>query len=239
MGANAQTSVPAFVTGQVLTAQQQTEINTGIPVFATTVTRDAAFGGTGEKTLAQGQYAYIEATSTLQVYTGSAWVNAGSLVLTGSGTAAGTATTLSIDNCFSTNYANYMIWVDMTSAASANHTIRMRVGGSDNTTASYLSEYTYWIYGGATGRIGAFSNTSFTLLGSTTRSYGAINIINPFATAITTWRGLFNGLDVGTTPLATTNSGYFNATTSFDGLSYISSSGNLTGTIRVYGLANS
>jgi hypothetical protein len=34
MGANAQTSVPAFVTGQVLTAQQQTEINTGIPVFA-------------------------------------------------------------------------------------------------------------------------------------------------------------------------------------------------------------
>ena len=60
MGANAQTSVPAFTAGQVLTAQQQTEINTGIPVFATTITRDAAFGGSGEKTLAEGQYAYIE-----------------------------------------------------------------------------------------------------------------------------------------------------------------------------------
>jgi hypothetical protein len=34
MGANAQTSVPVFTSGQVLTAQQQTEINTGIPVFA-------------------------------------------------------------------------------------------------------------------------------------------------------------------------------------------------------------
>ena len=48
MGANAQLAVPSFTAGQVLTAQQQTEINTGIPVFATTVTRDAAFGGGGE-----------------------------------------------------------------------------------------------------------------------------------------------------------------------------------------------
>ena len=73
MGANAQTSVPAFVSGQVLTAQQQTQINTGVPVFATTVTRDAAFGGTGEKVLAQGQLAYIEATDVVQYYNGTSW----------------------------------------------------------------------------------------------------------------------------------------------------------------------
>ena len=71
---NTQTSVPVFTAGQVLTAQQQTEINTGIPVFATTVTRDAAFGGTGEKTLAEGQFAYIEATNTTQYYDGSSWL---------------------------------------------------------------------------------------------------------------------------------------------------------------------
>jgi hypothetical protein len=75
MGANAQTTVPAFTAGAVLTAVQQTQINTGIPVFATTTTRDAAFGGTGEKILAQGQYAYIEASNTLQVYTASAWTD--------------------------------------------------------------------------------------------------------------------------------------------------------------------
>ena len=73
MGANAQTAVPAFTAGQVLTAAQQTQINTGIPVFATTVTRDAAFDGTGEKTLAEGQFAYIEATDTTQYYDGAAW----------------------------------------------------------------------------------------------------------------------------------------------------------------------
>jgi hypothetical protein len=74
---NTQTSVPAFTAGQVLTAAQMTEVNTGIPVFATTTTRDAAFGGTGEKTLAEGQFAYIEADNSTQYYDGSAWQNIG------------------------------------------------------------------------------------------------------------------------------------------------------------------
>jgi hypothetical protein len=74
MGANAQIAVPAFTAGQVLTAAQQTEINTGIPVFATTVTRDAAFGGANEKVLAEGQFAYIEATNTTQYYDGASWL---------------------------------------------------------------------------------------------------------------------------------------------------------------------
>jgi len=73
MGANAQTSVPVFTSGQILTAQQQTEINTGIPVFADATARDAAFGGTGEKTLAEGQFAYIEATNATQYYDGATW----------------------------------------------------------------------------------------------------------------------------------------------------------------------
>lgn len=73
MGVNAQTAVPAFVAGEVLTAAEMTQVNTGIPVFATTVTRDAAFGGTGEKVLAEGQFAYIEATDTTQYYDGAAW----------------------------------------------------------------------------------------------------------------------------------------------------------------------
>ena len=77
MGANAQTSVPAFTAGQVLTAAQVTQINTGIPVFASSTERDAAFGGTGEKTLAEGQFAYLEDTDTVQVYDGTSWNTVG------------------------------------------------------------------------------------------------------------------------------------------------------------------
>jgi hypothetical protein len=80
MGANAQIAVPAFTAGQILTAAQQTQINTGIPVFATTTTRDAAFGGAGEKTLAEGQFAYLEDTNTTQYYDGAAWVAVGGKV---------------------------------------------------------------------------------------------------------------------------------------------------------------
>ena len=73
MGANAVTTVPVYVSGEVLTAADLNITNSGIPVFATTVTRDAAFGGAGEKTLAEGQFAYIEATNTTQYYDGAAW----------------------------------------------------------------------------------------------------------------------------------------------------------------------
>lgn len=76
MGANAQTSVPVFTTGQVLTAVQQTQINNGIPVFTDTTTRGAAFGGTGEKTLAEGQFGYTENQKQIRWYSGTIWENA-------------------------------------------------------------------------------------------------------------------------------------------------------------------
>ena len=92
MGANATTSVPVYASGEVLTAANLNITNSGIPVFATTVTRDAAFGGTGEKTLAQGQFCYLESTGKLQVYTGSAWSNVGTQTNIDRFTASGTWT---------------------------------------------------------------------------------------------------------------------------------------------------
>ena len=77
MGANAVTTVPVYTAGEVLTAADMNITNSGIPVFATTVTRDAAFGGTGEKTLAEGQFAYLEDTNTTQYYDGAAWLGLG------------------------------------------------------------------------------------------------------------------------------------------------------------------
>jgi len=83
MGANAQTTVPTFTTGQVLTADQQNQsARTGVPVFATTITRDAGFGSTGEKTLAEGQLCYVESTG-LQTYNGTSWVTWGTAPSTG------------------------------------------------------------------------------------------------------------------------------------------------------------
>jgi hypothetical protein len=68
-----------FTSGSVLTAAQ---VNTflmdqAVMVFATTTARDAAFGGVGEPTLAEGMYAFTSDTNTLWFYTGSAWESAG------------------------------------------------------------------------------------------------------------------------------------------------------------------
>jgi len=116
MGANAQTSVPAFTSGQVLTAAQVTQINTGIPVFASSTERDAAFGGTGEKTLAEGQMAYLEDTNATQYYDGSSWAAvAGGKILQVVSASYSTTTTSS-----STSYADTGLTVNITPTAATS-----------------------------------------------------------------------------------------------------------------------
>jgi hypothetical protein len=128
MGANAQTSVPDFTAGQVLTAAQMTEVNTGIPVFATSVERDAAFGGTGEKTLAEGQFAYIEATDTTQFYDGAAWqsVSAGGMTLISTTALSGASVSLS---AIPSTYKNLQLVVRNFLPATDNQSFTVRVNG--------------------------------------------------------------------------------------------------------------
>jgi hypothetical protein len=76
--ANEQTSVPLYAAAEVLTAANMNiSAGTGVPVFATTVTRDAAFGGAGEKVLAEGQLCYLSASNIVQYYDGAAWATVG------------------------------------------------------------------------------------------------------------------------------------------------------------------
>lgn len=74
MGLNAQTSVPTFTAGAVLTAAQQNQsARTGVPVFATTTARNAAFGGTN-KALAEGQMCWLEGVGQQVYNSAGAWV---------------------------------------------------------------------------------------------------------------------------------------------------------------------
>lgn len=75
MGINAQTSVPKFTIGDVLTSANTNLLTNAPPVFSGTATRDAAFGGGGEKTLAEGQLCYLEDTNIVQYYDGSSFVS--------------------------------------------------------------------------------------------------------------------------------------------------------------------
>jgi len=77
MGANAQTTVPKYTALTVLpAASMNISAGTGIPVFDSTVTRDAAFGGVN-KVLAEGQTCYLEDANVVQYYDGAAWASLG------------------------------------------------------------------------------------------------------------------------------------------------------------------
>ena len=117
MGANAVTTVPVYTAGEVLTAADMNITNSGIPVFATTTTRDAAFGGTGEKTLAEGQFAYIEATNAVQYYDSAAWQTiGGGMTLLSTTTLSGASTAIT---GISQDYVNLFITIEKWYASSA------------------------------------------------------------------------------------------------------------------------
>ena len=252
MGANAQTSVPAFTAGQVLTAQQQTEINTGIPVFATTTTRDAAFGGTGEKTLAEGQMAYIEATNLVQFYDGTAWQTIGgglvpiipTSVSVGSGTATvGTTglitfttvgTNLSINGCFSSLYSNYKIMFVSSNSASSGLTMRLRVAGTDSAATNYWAQLIYSNAGTPSADNNYTTSWGMAITGRPNRSFTG-DFIDPFKTSQTSFLGSLTENNAGTNGGLSLLAHINTAATSYDGFSLIPSTGTFTGTLTIFG----
>lgn len=237
MGLNAQTSVPTFTANQVLTAQQQNWINTGIPVFATTTTRDAAFGGTGEKTLAQGQYAYIEATSTLQVYTGSAWISAitSGLNLISSTTIGSAVASVTVSGVFSSTYENYKI-VLSGGAGSTTNNLEMKLG---STTTGYYGAFVRYFYDG-TAQISTDNNgAAFTRFGfmSTGGMMATCDVLSPNLAKNTYLSG---GAAYTSGNGAGAYNAFLNDSTQYTAFTIGPPSGTMTGgTIRVYGYANS
>lgn len=233
MGANAVTSVPVYTAGEILTAADLNITNSGIPVFADSSARDAAFGGTGEKVLAEGQYAFLESTNATQFYDGATWqaVGASGLVFITSGSMT-LGSQLSFDNCFSATYANYLI--KLTHTAGNNPQIRLRVGGSDITAANYDNQGVQVLSNVVSGA-GSAGQTSWTVGNGTGYGNPSFNLGNPFASTNTS----INNNDYSRTDsnILQIFVGRYNATTSADGFSVIGTS--MTITARVYGYANS
>jgi len=242
MGANAQTSVPLFTAGEVLTAvNQNLSAGTGVPVFATTVTRDAAFGGTGEKVLAEGQLAYIEADNVVQYYDGAAWetvgpASAGALTLISATTIGNAVSSVTVSNAFSSTYDAYQIVVSGGVASTAND-LNMTFG---STTTGYYYFRVFSFYSGSTQSLSNGNNTSFfdAGLGSTNTLNANCFVINPNLakrTVFQNWRISASSVGVGGFV-----NGFEDSNTQHTAFTITASTGTFTGgTIRVYGLANS
>ena len=147
------------------------------------------------------------------------------------------ATTMSANGVFTSAYDNYMIQFNATAATLAdNITCRLRLSSTDAST-NYKSSIAYMAYAsnavaglayGATqwepGRASATLGSSFVMW-----------IQNPAVAARTMMNYLTNDADTN----SRIGGGLHSTATAYDGITFAIATGNLTGTLRVYGMRNS
>ena len=243
MGANAVTTVPVYASGEVLTAANLNITNSGIPVFADSSARDNSFGGTGEKVLAEGQFAFLEDSNTTQYYDGANWQPVGTtpgLVFI-AGATFSSVTSVSLPNdTFTAAYRNYRVILESDNPpGNIGLRIRMRAAGSDNTTSNYVGGTVTATTGAATFPVGNNNTTAFLIADAgNTFTILAFDVLAPKATAKTKWGGALTGTN-GSTTIGGAFAGGFNATTSFDALTIKLDSSSFSGTIRTYGYGDS
>ena len=239
MGANAQTKVPTFASAEVLTAANTNLLSNGIPVFSGTATRDAAFGGSGEKTLAEGQFAYLEDTNSVQYYDSAAWQSVGvtpGLTLITTGTAAAAAS-VTVNTCFTSTYDEYLLVMDMQGSTSANINLQMRNAGSTITAANYQWFRTGQNNGGFTETTNSNGQTAWLVCyaGSIT-SNASINLYDPLNSRACNHTAFAVSSNFNDTACGVFSTGFrYSSAQAFDSFVLSVSSGTMTGTIRVYG----
>jgi hypothetical protein len=241
MGANAQTSVPTFTAGQVLTAaQMNTSARTGVPVFADASARDAGFGGTGEKTLAEGQLAYLEDLDVVQYYDGSSWatlgpISAGGMTLISTTTLSGASVSLS---SIPGTYKHLQLVVRNYLPATDNQGLAMRVNG-DSTPSRHFSS-------NANSGSSSFNANlwSTNAIGQDNGGSNSLIIWDLYDYAnTTTWKTARSHMATNNTT-TTTNVNfeiatyYYNQTGAITSLDLFAYSGNFTsGTVLLYGIS--
>jgi len=244
MGANAQTSVPTFTAGEVLTAANMNiSARTGVPVFADTTARDAAFGGAGEKTLAEGQLAYIEASNVVQYYDGAAWATVGpsaggsGLTLISSTTIGNAVSSVTVSSAFSATYDNYKVMISGGVASLDGQSLRLQLGA---TTTDYYWSASRPVWAGTYSGDGASADSAFTIgFTNTTVHNVSLELLTPFDTNET----VIYGANVDTRTGSGRSfymGGVLHNSISYTAFTITPTSGTLTGgKIRVYGYANS
>lgn len=152
-------------------------------------------------------------------------------------------TAQSVNNCFSATYANYLIVLNAYAATAGGvPSLKLRASGTDATSNYYSGFFSLSWSNGTTSSdyssnegtwrarpFGQLTNSS-TNLGGT-----SLTLFNPFAAANTAYSG--NYLNVETSGFTGFAGGVHNTASSYDGFT-ITNATAMTGTVRVYGLAN-
>jgi len=238
-------SINTAVTADLTTAQTLTNKTLTSPVLTTPSlsTIDAKgdlIVGTADNTigrLAVGTNDYVLVAASGET-TGLKWAApvAGGMTLINTSSMSAVAS-LSMNSIFSATYSRYRIVIYTTQSVADWINLRLRVSGSDNTTSNYFGSNIRRTGGSNTGT-DAVATTGWSKFFFAGQKLSTISfdIMNPFSSSLNTvTTSTFGAQETVNAEVVTgTSYGLFNADTSFDGLSLIST-GTMTGEVKVYG----
>jgi hypothetical protein len=240
-------------TGQVLTKASGTDMDFSWTAVDPLVILDAkgdlitATAADTPARLAVGTNGQV-LTANSAAATGLAWATAsGGLDLISSTTFSGVATQ-SFNSVFSSTYANYFIAYNIVAAdaaAARGVLLRYRASSTDTTT-NYAGQLGAWNIESTTQSYNeVVPSTTFTQLGFSSsaaeinRLLGSAYIYNPNVAQYTALTGQAISEKQGAYKGGYQTYSMQTGTTQFDGFTLYASSGNISGTVRIYGLRNS
>ena len=141
------------------------------------------------------------------------------------------ASSLSLNGVFSSTYDNYLIMCEFTASGGISLSARMRLAGTDASTATYTRQ---GLIGDTTSALATQTiNATSSLLafGSTARNNFKFELFSPALAQRTT--GIVYNAEQA--PALRINTFYHDVATAYDGITFITSAGTFSGTIGVYG----
>lgn len=196
---------------------------------------------TGTVGVANGGTGATTGAGLIPIVPSSVSVGSGSSSVSSSGTVTFTgATSISLNNVFSSSYRHYRLVIDTpTVSANGNLFIRFRNGTTDDATNTYYQYWTMKRLNGTTQDNTGGPATGYSLYGfiTNTNVYYAFtgDIMSP---NISTTQSIVQGRGFGqdaTTTYTVDSTVLFNTTRSFDGITFYTGGAQLTGTVKILG----
>jgi len=148
----------------------------------------------------------------------------------------------SFNSVFSATYNNYRIVGQFSSpSADANLRFRYRKSGTDNTTTEYYGMFARCSAAGVIAALNTNSESSVSLLtmdsANAQRLYSfSYDLFNPFVTSFTTFVGNATGVELDSSNYyGFSGASQHRVSDTYDGFTVFPASGNMTGSVSVYG----
>jgi hypothetical protein len=226
-----------FTAGEVLAAADVNSflMDQTVMSFAGTAARGSAIPSPVE-----GMYTHLEDTDRLEFWNGSAWQSPAGMTLINS-TSFTAQSVVDITNVFTSEFENYKVIVaaNLTTVATAALYARLLASGTAS-TASYQGVRLAYNLG--TGSLqNTVVETNLIPMGwmpAANYHISTMELTRPFSAANTAFSGSFSGDASGAYASGGIYFGGHQVATSYNGLRIATTSSNMTGSIRIYGLRN-